>query len=95
KYLRGAAIAWKTKVEQSYVLVSLPAHAGVTECIARHGGFSISVLACSQSDLARLNRGHLQSDQHAEYPCAVDFKRWTVPVSGHYRRGRNSRLCQA
>ena len=80
EHFRGAAIAWGTKVEQDHVLVSLPAHAEVTKCIARHGRFSISVLASSQSDIARQYGGQLQSDQHTIDPGALDFDRWTVPV---------------
>lgn len=77
---QGASIAWGTKVERDHVMVSLPRHAAVTDCIRGSGVFTVSVLASGQSDIARQYGGKMQSDQLKIDISALDFAQWGIPV---------------
>jgi len=90
--VKGATIAWATKVERNHILVSLPVDAALTESVISKKNFSVNVLGQDQSRIARQYGGTKQSGSLPKLDSDLDYDLWSAPV---IRNCRASFLCSS
>ena len=78
--VKGATIAWATKIEKGHAIVSLPSEAAVTKAILSKKVFSINVLGQNQSDIARQYGGSNKIQPLPKNINDLDFGLWDTPV---------------
>lgn len=76
----GAALAWVTKVEREYVVLSLPLNSEIAQVIEKGKSFSISALNQNQADVARQYGGAKQISQLPKNSADLDFETTSQPI---------------
>jgi len=90
--VKGATIAWATKVERNHILVSLPVDAALTESVISNKKYSVNVLGQDQSKIARQYGGTKQSRSLPKIDSDLDYDLWPTPT---IKNCRASFLCSS
>ena len=90
--VKGATIAWASKVEKDHVMVSLPVEAALTDYVISKKIFSLNVLGKDQSEIARQYGGSKQSTSLPRRGEDLDYGNWSTPV---IRNCRANFLCSS